>query len=745
MKRTALLFIILLALIPCAAAHAEEKTKYEKLITGLELLSDFEDGTFRSDAYVTNEEFFRAVYKMSEKTMPEDIKTASDELTDSGILKRSLNPDEALRSDDLIYSMTKLLGYASDNYEKDASDAGLYQGANLKDGYVTRQSFSRILYNTLTTDKMGLSNIQGDKIVFEKDGNILENVFGVKRIIGVADADRTAYIEQEPNHTLSKGDILIDGITVSGVADTKAYLARRVEAFLKFEENDDNHATAVLIEKYNNNETKATSQFIDGATTSSRLVWLDPDSEKLKQESIPSDAVVIYNGQRMGTAQGQEWSLFTPGDGEVNLIDNDGDREAEAVIIWSYTTYVTDYVNLASDTIFSKDREAVVLEEREYTIYDADGNEISLEDIKSFDVLSVAFGAEDSDEIIIRRSSGKTASGIYRRDGYNIFVGNDSYSIGGSCDLQGISDADQVVVYLDIYDRAAYVVKESEYEYAFLTKTVYANETDEVIYLKLYTFDEGVVKLETADTVTLIMDYGRTKYYRNKVGVENSYRVLYELIKNRQELIKFKRNREGQIREILLCNSKIGQDMPDTESGFDVYYGIAGESVGFREAKFLQNSFATRFRVTDDTKMLSIEGDKSAPEKFVRVSVSDLIADNDYMVIVYDVNERFEAGVVIIEKIEDWYSKFGSLVAGISYAVGEDGEALTEFSVYTSGELKSIYADDLELVSDEGIAQRFENAGTKLKDIAVGDVIYYNLNNEGKISSFAESFLPAVS
>ena len=32
--------------------------------------------------------------------------------------------------------------------------------------------------------------------------------------------------------------------------------------------------------------------------------------------------------------------------------------------------------------------------------------------------------------------------------------------------------------------------------------------------------------------------------------------------------------------------------MPDTQSGFDVYYGIAGESVGFREAKFLQNSFA---------------------------------------------------------------------------------------------------------------------------------------------------------
>jgi len=700
----------------------------EKLILKLGLLKEYEDGSFRGEKLVTNSELSGALSLISG--------IERSELLNAGYIRNELTEEGILSADDFVFALTRLLGLKDSNHQKAASEASVLKGVVFDGENVNRQAFAKCLYNTLLADKMSLAGFEGDKLVFEKNTNLLEEAFKIKEIEGIVEADSTAYINEKI--TLPEKTVLLGGLQISGMDNTKDFVGRNVRAYVRIDKLAENYAEAVLVEEYKNNITRATSEFIDGATTSKKLVWLDPVKERFDSEEIPKDAVVIHNGTTVGKASEQEWSLFTPSDGEVNLIDNDNDGEADVVVIWDYITYVVEYVNAKNKMIFDKSgKQAISLEDRKYTLTDKNADALSLESINMFDVLSVAY-VKENDEVIIRKSETEPVTGAYRRDGYTIWVGNDNYSICGTGALNGARDNDRVKVYLDIYDRAAFVVRESVYEYAYLSKSVYSDDGGEnVIYLKMYSFSEGAVKKEFADTVTVQFADGKTKYYKNKVK-DNSFKVLYDLIKNRQELVKIRENSDGKVRDIIFPKVKMWQNYPDSTADFDIYYGWEeAETFATKHAKFLQNTFESRYRVTADTKILSLEGNPDKPERFKRVSGSELVGDNDYSILVYDVNEKFEAGAVVIYRIEDWYSRFGSVVGSVEKAANEDGEEIMKIVVYTLGEEQVLYADNKELTSDGDVVTHFENEGVKLGELVPGDVIYYLLGNDGMISGFA--------
>lgn len=720
------IIILAILLCVCAAETVFANTSVEdveiNLITELGLLKKYDDGTFRKEEYATCADLDYAVAVMSKSETENNEKYS-----------------EALTADEMVVEMVHLLGYYGENYKKIASEAGIYKGTKLYGGYVTREDFSKIIYNTLLADKFQLSGMNNEKITFEKHGNLLWDVFKIERVIGIAEADSTAYIDNFI-YGLKKNEIMISGIRVSGISDTKNYLARRVEAFLRFEDDSKINAQAVLVNKYKNDEIKITSEFIDGATTSGCVVWMNSGNEKLSRKKIPSDAVVIYNGNRLGKAIEQEWSIFTPADGEVNIIDNDGDGEAEAIIIWSYIPYVVDYVNVSNSIIYDKiGRTPINLEDREYTVFDGNGKETKIDTLKPYDVISVSFGKNEDDEIIIRISSANPVSGKYTRDGYSIFIDRDEYSLSGWCDLNGAKNGEKITAYLDIYNRPVYIERISDLEYGYLSSVNYDIDS-ESIYFKLYTFEKGVKKYESAEKITVYEQGVKTKYIRGKNG-ENSFKVLNELISHRQELVKFRLNSDEEIKEIHFPDNKIYQNMPDNDVDFSVYYAIdSSESPQFRTAKFLQNTLASRCIITQNTKMMSVEGNSQNIEKFKRISLDDLISDGDYDVIVYDLNEKFEAGAVIfktVDTIDSRYSNFGSIVGSVTEAAGDGGEKLLQISVYTLGEKKILYADNPDLISDEVVADKFQNRGTKLSEIKSGDVIYYTLDCDERISSFA--------
>ena len=713
-KKIVALLMVFSMLCPAALAKTEKRYESrEALLVSLGLLKEDKDG------YITNAELESAVSRMSGTS-------------GFGYGK----PEEAALTDVVLAELTGVLGYPKEQkYYSEVS-----KGAALSEKYISKDIFVKLLYNTLTAERIKITHFEGDKPVYEKEGTILKDIFDVEKVTAVVEADSTAYVGEAPETALAGNEILIGKITAKCDLNTKEYLGRNAEAYIRLAENDDTKGELLAIEKIKIEEIKKTSEVIDGATTSKKLVWLDKEREELKSKEIPKNAVVIYNGKRLGTAWGQEWSLFTPGDGEVNLIDNNSDGNVDVVMIWNYNLYVVDYVSTEREMIFCRDFSygtAIELEDKNYYIFDGDGNKLSLAEISPYNVLCVTDTNEN--DIYIACSKKEPAEGFYRRSGFSIYVGNDKYSIGNSglYNFNTFSDGDMVRVYFDIYDRTAYIVRVSENEYAFLNKAYYDEGEDEPMYLKLYTSDGNILKKELADKVKVINEDGETVYQKNKSG-NNSFSVLFGLISGRHELIKYKENKLGKINRITFARSKIGRDIPDTTGGFDLYYAdMSSGSADFKEAKYLQNCFVSRYRVTKNTLLFSVEENKNEPEKFKKLSMSDLNGDSDYYVMIYDVNNRFEAGAVVFKKYTDWYAKSGSIVSDVSKEAGADGETLTKIKLITKGEESVIYADDTDIKANADIAWRFGNGELKLSDISVGDIIYYTLGKNGYVSGIA--------
>lgn len=716
-KKIISIVIIISILSLFGVVSAQEKESHEQLLVALGLLTNGKEG------YITNAELSEAA----------EILSVNEKLSEEK------KPEEAASVDTLLYVAVRALGYPKENYKSYTSE--VLKNVVLDEKYVTKEIYAGVMYNTLTNERVKLSRFDGDRPVFLKQGTLLKDLFNVKKVTDIVQADFSAYINYDSNQKLAKDEIFVGGIAARGADNTKKYLGRRIEAYIKLDENDEKRGVLLAAEKSGNEEIKKTSEVIDGATTSKKLVWLDKESDKLKSKEIPKEAVVICNGKRMGNAWSQEWSLFTPGDGEVNLIDNNSDGNIDVVIIWNYNLYVTDYVNSEEKIIACRNFAygiTVALEGKNYFIFDENGAALSLTDIKPYDILCITDTSEEN--VYIACSKKETAEGIYRRSGYSIYVGNDRYSIGNSglYDFSSFSDGDKVRVYFDIYDRTAYIVRLSEYEYAFLNKVYYAYSEDEPMYLKLYTADGNVVQKELADKVKVIDENGtETNYFRKKSG-NNSFSVLAGLLDGRYELIKYRENTLGKVTRIMFARSKIGQDIPNTTGGFDIYYGNAsGISLDFKEAKYLQNMFVSRYRIMPDTLIFSVEEDKSKPEKFRKLSMSDLSGDSDYRVMIYDVDSRFKVGAVVLEKYTDWYAKYGSIVTDISKEAGEDGEILTRITLFTRGEENVIYAEDCGIKTNSEIAVRFGNTDATLADIAVGDIIYYKTGQNGYVTGIA--------
>lgn len=732
MKKFGILILILTFLMPGAGVMAEERESNEKLISALGLLNDYDDGTFRSDSYVMNDEFIAAVYKLTEKSMPENRDNALKMLIEEDFVRHDLPSQKAVEADDILYAMVRILGYKEENYQKSASDAGLLKGVVLKDAYITRRSFSKLVYQTLIADRMVLSTISGSKVTFEKKGNLLNDVFHIKKISGVVAADWSASLDGRPGKDLIKGEMLIGDVVVTTELNTKEYLGRRTEAFVAFEEKSDGRGALVTIEKVKNEEIKTTSEFIDGATTSKKLVWLDPEASQMRSKAIPPEAVVIYNGQWMGAAQGLEWSNFTPGDGEVNLIDNDRDGTVDVVLIWNYIPYLVDYVSVTNEIIYSKTNIAPIrLQDREYAIFDEDGTPVALTDLGPLDVLCAAYEVGGTDEVIILRSSKKPVSGVYMRDGFGLRIDADEYSFGAWCEVGDVVNGDFITAYLDIYSRAVYIAKQSKYAYGVLTKVSY-DDVEENIYVKLYSFEEGIQNIRLAERVTVYeYEEPKVKYSKNK----GDFPALYEGLSKRTGLVRYRKNTSSEINELVFNGVKDMEDIPSSATdGFYLYYTSKGRE---NMANYNANMFISRYRVTPNTKILSLEGDPLSPEGFIRLTTHDLVADYEYPVSIYDVSEKFEAKVILLDKIPDNYTKYGSIVEKVMTVADGDGMPLLAISIYTLGEHKTIFADNPNLITDKRVAEKFYNEKTFLSEITAGDVIYYTLNSEGRISSFA--------
>lgn len=728
--------VLMLCMLPWGAAYAQEnreETEAAAVVTGLGLMQYYDDGDFRGDWYVSFDELACAYFRMQ----GQEREDAFSELKQDKLLPETAEPEKIAEVSDAVFLMVVALGGKSliengQDAGKLAASWGITKKLSGKESALLRTDFSELLFATLCADRMQITEIGENRAEFSKASRLLWDVFHVKEVhTKVLASEKSSLIPGE-NPLLGELQLSDRRAAYQGTTD---WTGHAVRGWLQFDSDREENARVIYLTEDQSTEIQISSGRISEDSSLDKVSYLpEYDSSREKSMQISQTADFIYNGMYLGKSDAVE--KLIPENGELELIDRDGDKEADVVKIWDYVPFVLEFASLENETLFSRNqKESVSLKDREYRILSESGERLDLSGLSSYDVLMLAVPKNQSGLVQLVRSDRRVYQGILQReDESEILIGKDRFRTAK--ELEVIPNGANVTAYADLYGRIVFWERGEDFDYGYVTRVSYAPEEDERIAVKMYTFNHGTRVFYTAKTVWMY-DYAqsksKTKYMQGKTGA-NSFEALESLMQGRNELIKCRFNSAGELREIAYCGSKIWQDMPDEKDEFHIYYGYnqKGWNVNFN-----QKMFDSKVRVTERTRLLSLEGNAACPEKFRRLSLADLAADNSFDVRIYDVNEKFEAGVILLDDLHEYYSKFGNLVTKVRTVIGEDDQELREFTLYNLGQEVIVQAENLDLVTDAEIAEKFYSAGTTLREIGVGDVIYYKLGADNRISGFA--------
>ena len=272
-----------------------------------------------------------------------------------------------------------------------AAELDLFQSVKAKPGEnLTYGDAANLLYQALNTEIALVSvSTGGYEIRTEAGRTILTEQLGMGRVKGIIDANSdTALVGSD---TTGLNWIRLDGrLYDCGDTNAKGYLGYAVELYYE-EVSGERIVRAVVPCAGKNNilrldeENAVTAQ----AAGAGVILTYSTDGTDSKRVRLNSEIDVIYNGKTYGS--------FTPSDfemenGQVLLLDNNGDGNYDVAFLTEYITYIVDAVNLDTGMVYDKYGRSVNLQPesgRQADLASAAGP-VSLESLAEYDILSVA-------------------------------------------------------------------------------------------------------------------------------------------------------------------------------------------------------------------------------------------------------------------------------------------------------------------------------------------------------------------
>lgn len=427
-----------------AYSDVEEGTYVSEAVTvlsNLDILNGYEDGTFKPEATITRAEMAKIVcetlgyYGMgSDKTPFDDVEpkhwaagyinTAAGLGIINGYGNGKFGPEDTVTYEQAIKMVVCALGYEpmaaskggwSAGYISVAAQIGLTKGMSSS----ARGDIAVLIYNALTTPVMEQTSYGSENRyeVLDGTGNkpyktILTNqdIYVVTAVVGkVVDRD---YIEIDFTRDFDiyePTDILI------GDTDIADYTHQEVEIYMAFDDNTDEY-TALSVMPAKKTETFVlVSDDVKSIDGNKVTYYVDSlNSSRTKTLTIDKDATVEYNktvlfdvddvtdekvaagavdAKITATKDGKSYRVE---DIEITLIENDGDSSYDVVVMTEYTSAVVETVDANRDRI-SFDGKVVVFdyddEDITYILVDNEGNELTLDDFNEDDVVAYIMDA----------------------------------------------------------------------------------------------------------------------------------------------------------------------------------------------------------------------------------------------------------------------------------------------------------------------------------------------------------------
>lgn len=254
----------------------------------------------------------------------------------------TFRPNDTAKAEDAAGMILSVLGYSevieSPDFTKQdtenlARKTGIFKGVS--NGILTNRALGKMLLNMLDA-KVLEPAISGGMIKFAPgETSYMEQSMGYKTIKGIIQAVGGASIFGA--ETVSDGYVVLDGEMYScGGIDMLEYLGLQVRASI---DEDEGKIISVKLDK-RINELVIDADDIEAYKDYTYTYYKNENTEKTV--SFSREARLIFNGKNMVYDE----NLMLPSDGKVRLVDTDGNRSYDIVIITSAIYMkVSSYIN----------------------------------------------------------------------------------------------------------------------------------------------------------------------------------------------------------------------------------------------------------------------------------------------------------------------------------------------------------------------------------------------------------------
>ena len=614
----------------------------------------------------------------------------------------------------------------------------------------TRGVVAVLVNNALDVDKADIETPEGDQLLpggtqgsnlqFEDVKGIVTGTFITELENGDSSVPR--------NHIMIDEDIYEIGFST----DPNEFLGCEVNAVIN-NDNDGDYPIAVSLSKTSRTSVVQIDADLVGTYEDGILEYQTSRNGHHKEAKIDEDYITIFNNK----AYNYDISDLD-GDlenGNVVLVDNNGDKKYDVVRINSYEVFVVASKNSSSQKItFMYDAEY----EGESTItfpsestsvifsLTRNGKEIKFSDISKWDVLNIKRSPADADgkeyyEVVVTR---ETVSGtITERDSDDenaIVIGSDEYYISDEFmeydgdDKPALAVGDYTQVYLDASGKIVAAAeannKMSSEKYAYLVALRQdSSDSDYDLEFKFYTTDGKFIQIGAASKITIdntkykALDEDILEYLSTSADAANANYSDAENVGYRQPII-YQTNTEGLVSTIYTVLSEDNEDISmvmEDENG-DPYYAEYEE----RTYKSSSKSFGDGdFKVSSSTDIVFIPDNRGDTDDYLTFSSYSKAFANGrkYHVEAFGLTSSGTAALVLIYSQNDSriYTSSSPWMIVASKSETKDGTVIKGYAG-TSYTLKTVKVS--------------EDEGPSVSAIGKGDIIRYILDNNNELVDY---------
>lgn len=680
---------------------------------------------------------------------------------------------EKISYNDIIKSLVLLTGYGVEA-EQRGGDAAAYNGVALQrdilsgfsgnfEDNATVGNAVLLVYNASKIDILEQISYGADSSYTTRKGyTVLSKYHDIYSSKGRITANH--FTELDGKSTLPENQIKIDNDIyyiddISPKSDLSLGISGEYYYRLAAKENDLHLIYFYSDDKLSKSVTLSPKDIVD--FSSGCVLTAESANGRNSKYSISPTANVIRNNAYIGKkAHALTIDDFNFSTGSVTLIAAEKGGAYDLVVIRRYENYVVSSVNVKERTIYSKFGSMPIVFEDDETISKVlktvDNKKITLDKLKEWTV--VELGKNDDGDITDAIVTENTVSGVITqqsKDGYVIgdktYECSDDYFAGDFSLALGA----EVTVVLNLYGEIIAVkdfhLSEQE-QYGYLIDAAVAGSAiDESIKFKIFTLNGKIIVFDGADRINL-----------NNNSVKDKEQILQMLKAGKGEvqgsLIIYSLNGEGNVKSIKLPYDEWAETKNVSyyenplklsaygakriwKSGFLCYKVSEGT---FDPSSTVETDAYKEFYATQNTIFIGVpeaSEQKHTDKGYGIKKFSDFSRDGLYTVTGYDINDKYEMGVVVVEDTAAFISDNDAqvaLIGDISDALNSDGEKIKSIELAYNGSIADYpVAENATLYEWNYSTSADASAKIALEDIHKGDAVRVVWNSFGEVSVIA--------